>query len=345
MGHISPTKAAASCVECFAWGVLPGRYCRACYTYGQLHDKGECTFCHRVVPLQKGYCRLCRLQASLEAEGQVSVLEPFLHNLTHQQLFLARMHRIRQPGPLLGKAGGRSHRPPQPEPPGRTEPTGWTQLRLPIEIRRDYSRFNRREHGDLTNTTLIRAQQMARELGKVRGWTRWVTSDVDRALVILLSTHTEDDKIRYSELFPVLRRYGLSVERTVEVLERLSLLDDDRVSAFESWMNRKLTDLAPAIRTDVRAWLLTLRNGGPRCRPRSSSTSWTYLIQIRLRAAHLVRTLRPPPRGHSRRPASTRRRPHRRPAPLHADSAAVAVSALQTQPHNLQRPRRPNPGR
>jgi AraC-like DNA-binding protein len=33
MGVISPDKPAASCAECFAWGVLPGRCCRACYTF------------------------------------------------------------------------------------------------------------------------------------------------------------------------------------------------------------------------------------------------------------------------------------------------------------------------
>jgi hypothetical protein len=31
-----------------------------------------------------------------------------------------------------------------------------------------------------------------------------LTSNVDRTLVILLSSHTDGDKIRFSELFPVL---------------------------------------------------------------------------------------------------------------------------------------------
>jgi integrase len=281
MGYISPTKPAASCIECLAWGVLPGRYCRACYTYGQLHDEGECTFCHRFVPVKRGYCRLCRLQASLDAKGQVTVLEPFLKSLTHQQLFFARMHRIRQRGgPLLGKAGRRKGRRPAPPPEPQPAPSRWTQLQLPFETRRDYSRFNRQDHADFANPILISARQIARDLGERRGWPRWVTSDVDRALVILLSSHTGSDKIRYSELCPVLRRYGLSAERTCEVLDHLSLLNDDRVSAFEAWMDGKLARLAPAIANDVRHWLLTLRGGGPRSRPRSASTSWTYLIQL-----------------------------------------------------------------
>jgi integrase len=107
-----------------------------------------------------------------------------------------------------------------------------------------------------------------------------VSSDVDRALVILLSSHTRNDKIRYSELFPVLRRYGLSAGRTSEVLDQLGLLDDDRVSAFETWMDRRLAGLAPAITSDVRDWLITLRDGRPHSKPRSPSTPWTYLLQI-----------------------------------------------------------------
>ena len=76
-----------------------------------------------------------------------------------------------------------------------------------------------------------------------------MASDVDRALVILLSGHTDSDTIRYSELFPVLRRYGLSAERTIEILSLLGLFADDRVPAFETWLERKLADVAPASAT------------------------------------------------------------------------------------------------
>ncbi|WP_218163741.1 tyrosine-type recombinase/integrase [Actinomadura madurae] len=89
------------------------------------------------------------------------------------------------------------------------------------------------------------------------------------------------DKIRYSELFPKLRHHGLSAERTCEVLALLDLLDDDRVSAFEGWLDRKLDDLAPGIRFEVEQWLRTLRDGGPRSQPRSADTVWAYLQAIR----------------------------------------------------------------
>ena len=103
------------------------------------------------------------------------------------------------------------------------------------------------------------------------GW----PSDVDRALVILLSGHTDGDTIRYSELFPVLRRYGLSAERTIEILSLLGLFADDRVPAFETWLERKLADVAPGIRHDAEDWLRTLRHGGRRARARSKETAWS----------------------------------------------------------------------
>jgi hypothetical protein len=40
MSKIRDNKPAVSCVGCFAWGQLPGRFCRACYTYGQLNSPG-----------------------------------------------------------------------------------------------------------------------------------------------------------------------------------------------------------------------------------------------------------------------------------------------------------------
>jgi hypothetical protein len=54
---LTSRKPPASCVTCFAWGQLPGRSCRACYSFDQNHEPGECASCHRVVPLKKGYCR------------------------------------------------------------------------------------------------------------------------------------------------------------------------------------------------------------------------------------------------------------------------------------------------
>ncbi|MDP8961946.1 MAG: hypothetical protein M3N32_10070 [Actinomycetota bacterium] len=46
-----------------------------------------------MLPLKKGYCRLCCAQASLAARGQVTVLAPYLAAVSHHQLFFADMRR------------------------------------------------------------------------------------------------------------------------------------------------------------------------------------------------------------------------------------------------------------
>ena len=220
------------------------------------------------------------MQASLEARGQVTILEPFLRQVRHQQLSFADMQRwgARVPGKPVGPGGRRAAR-PRPEPPAPRPVTGWIQLRL-FDVRKDYSRFDRSVHADLANPWLARARAAAQAIGETRGWTRWVTQDVDRGLVILLSGHADGDEILYSEMFPSLRSHGLSVGRTAGILSAIGAFRDDRVPAFETWLDRSLARLVPGIRADVEHWLRTLRHGGPRSRPRTPETTWAYLHAI-----------------------------------------------------------------
>ncbi|MFE0449094.1 hypothetical protein [Streptomyces fungicidicus] len=157
--------------------------------------------------------------------------------------------------------------------------TGWVQLPL-FTLPRDFRRFDRERHADLANPWLVRARQTARALGEVRGWSRWIVSDVDRALVIVLSGYREGESIRYSELFPALRVRGLPVVRTAEVLDRLGLFSDDRAPTVDRWLGRKLCGMSPGIRRDVEAWARTLVDGGPRSEPRARQTAWNYLNEI-----------------------------------------------------------------
>lgn len=153
MGKISESKPAASCSGCFAWGQLPGRFCRGCYTYGQLHAVGECVGCRRQVPVddKHGYCRLCRAQATwaIKASGKASVIEPYLRQVTCQQLFFANLQRPKNCGPRGGKAGRRLPK-PQPLPEPRRVTTTSTQLAL-FTVARDFHRFDRELHADLAN--------------------------------------------------------------------------------------------------------------------------------------------------------------------------------------------------
>jgi len=277
MGRVSPDKRATSCLACFAWGVLPGRFCRACFSFGKNHAEGHCAGCHRVVPLKKDYCRLCWTQASLEAADEVTVLLPFLLRIRHHQLFFASMRRALAMRPL---ARGRRSSPTSPAPRAAGREQKWEPLRL-VEVRRDFTRFQRGRDADLTNPFLIEARHAARVVAEARGWPKQLLRQVDRALVILLSGHVPGDRVRHSEMFPALRARGLSVGRTVEILERVGLFEDDRRPAFDGWLERQLDGVARGICVDVEAWARTLQQGGPRSQPRSQPTVRNYVGAVR----------------------------------------------------------------
>ena len=81
----------------------------ACSSFRQLHPAdGECAGCRRIVPLKKGYCRLCWCQASADAKGVwTPTLLPYLGRVRHHQLFVAKMQRQkpRKGQPRLGERG------------------------------------------------------------------------------------------------------------------------------------------------------------------------------------------------------------------------------------------------
>ena len=102
---------------------------------------------------------------------------------------------------------------------------------------------------------LVRARRIAASAGRgADGWNTKLAAELDRALVILLSGHGDGEQFRYSELIDVLHRYGVSITRVAEVLAEMGLLLDDRVPAFDTWLEDKLADLAPGIAADVRGW-------------------------------------------------------------------------------------------
>ncbi|MFF3059901.1 hypothetical protein [Streptomyces sp. NPDC057909] len=96
----------------------------------------------------------------------------------------------------------------------------------------------------------------------------------------VLSGHRDGESIRYSEIFPALRPRGLSVVWTAEFLDRMGLFIDDRASAVDRWLKRKLRGVNQGIRRDVETWVRTLLDGGPRSEPRERQTAWAYLNKI-----------------------------------------------------------------
>ena len=267
-------KPASSCPTCLSWGVLYGGYCRACYDFRRRHPSACCASCHRDVPLKKNYCRLCWLQAALQAANPPVVTEADLAGVTHHQLAFAGTTKMR--GPRSGAHRRAVRQPPSSTGVSRAADSGQLQLHLPGPGRA----FDWTAHAEPANPALVRMRQIAQGMSQARRWNTKLAAELDRALVVLLSGHADDQKLRYSQLVDVLHRYGVSITRVAEVLSRGGLLDDDRVPAFESWLKDKLGDLAPGIAADVHAWIRALQHGGPRSHPRHPHTVRRYLRPI-----------------------------------------------------------------
>ncbi|WP_185993849.1 hypothetical protein [Streptomyces benahoarensis] len=148
-------------------------------------------------------------------------------------------------------------------------------------VPRDYRRFDHDVRANPGNPWLAWGRYLAHGLAEARGWSRGVRLDVDRALIVLLFPHTEGDIIRYSEIIAPLRALDSSIERTVEVLETMGVLVDDRRPSYEDWLEKRLDGLAAGIRRETERWNRTLRDGGPCTRPRDQSTVWAYLNAVR----------------------------------------------------------------
>ena len=61
------------------------------------------------------------------------------------------------------------------------------------------------------------------------------------------------------------------------MLRQIGVLRDDRPPAFDAWLDRKLDGMAGPIRRDAERWLHTLKDGGPRSRPRAIATVHSHL--------------------------------------------------------------------
>lgn len=273
-------KSASSCPACLSWGVLYGGCCRACYDFRRRHPSACCAGCRRDVPVKKNYCRLCWLQAALQAANPPVVTETDLAGVTYHQLAFAGTTKMRGPRSGAHRRAPRQVPAASPDSAVFRGPNGrQLQLHLPGPGRA----FDRAAHAEPANPALVRMRQIAHVMSQAQGWNTTLVAELDRALVVLLSGHADDQPLRYSQLVDVLHRYGVSITRVAAVLSRGGLLDDDRVPAFESWLADKLADLAPAIAADVRTWIRVLQHGGPRSHPRHPST-----VRRSLRPIHPV---------------------------------------------------------
>ena len=277
-----------SCASCLAWGHLSGPgLCAACYQFARDYDLGQCTGCGRAQPVRKQYCRLCWCQARTQARDSgeprhTATAVHHLHRVRHHQLFFANMLSTRGAATTPPRRYDRRGRPRKPAPAPATHPaTKWVQPLLFEGLRRDYTRFDERADADPDNPWLAWGHYLAHRIGEARGWSHGVRASVQRALIILLSGHVEGDVVFYSAMFAALQAIDLSSDRVADVLDQMGILVDDRRPSFEDWLQTKLAGITPGIARPVETWLRTLRDGGPRARPRSISTVWHYANALR----------------------------------------------------------------
>jgi integrase len=250
--------------------------CLACYNFAARNKTtGICGACGRTELLKKGYCRLCWAQAELERPtGPHSPLAPHVRGVRNQQLFLADLNRRRE------QPRGATHRyctQIRPERPPRVQ---WPQLQLftaPRVYR--YGHFDLRTDLIPSNPWLEWALHLAHTTAEARGFGEPTRGGLNRTLVMLLANHREGELIRCSDFYGVLRERGVSIERTVEILARMGILDDDRpvVSTFERWLAGKLDGLAPGIRSETERWARALCDGSARKPARKPETLANYL--------------------------------------------------------------------
>ena len=271
----------SSCPDCGAWGVMYAGCCRGCYDFRRGHPAAPCGGCGRTLPVKHDYCRACWLQAALQAADPPAVTAVDLAAVRHHQLFFAGTNKMRGPrsGVRRRAARGKASPAEAPSRPVRDADGGQLQMHLPGPTRA----FDHGLHAEPDNPCLVRARRVAATIAETRGWNTKLAAELDRALVICLSGHPETVQFTHSELVGILHRYGPSITRTAEVLDRIGLYHDDRAAALDGWCENKLADLAPGIAADARGWISRLRHGGPRSRPRAGDT-----VRVYVRSAHPV---------------------------------------------------------
>jgi len=214
------------------------------------------------------YCRLCwvQLSAGHAWEGTtprvVAALAGSGVKIGHHQLFFDRVAPRTGAGPAAGPPR-RLRRTLPPE-------AAWVQL----DLLTPPARPGRCPPASPSLTAAIRA---ADDLAEAHGWSGEVRRRVRHGLAIALAGHPQGEDVRWSRVLPPLQAGHLCAGHVAEVLRQMGVLHDDRRPAFDAWLDRKLDGVTGGIRRDVERWLRTLKDGGPRSRPRSLATVHSHL--------------------------------------------------------------------
>jgi hypothetical protein len=274
-------RLARSCQTCLAWGALNAPTCQACYGFARTHPVGRCLGCDRDVPVNTGYCRLCRHQARMLAgpdKYAPSELDTVAH--TGQQLFLANTQRtlwLHNTGvtttaePLhrdAHSAAGPWHLP--------HFPIHQELFALPTEVTPP-----RILHGDAPRASwFAHLAPAADRLAEAKGWTGHVRDAVAVTVEALVATQPAGTPLYRASAVARLSGNHRNVTRTLEVLGELGMIEEDRGDRLELWVHQRVKALPEAIRADVVAWAGILRHGDRRHHPKHELTWRHYLLQV-----------------------------------------------------------------
>lgn len=271
-----------SCPDCLAWGVTGYRgRCIPCLRYTRTYPVGTCEACARVGPLRVGHCRLCWDQARLDRPyvERHTVLLPHVREVRAHQLSFAGMS-FKPRGDLIAqRRAQRQLTDPAGHPP--RQPDGQMLLFDGLARSYRYGRVDLRREPLGDNPVLRAAVALAASQAQLHGWSDTVVSTLNRNLVMVLSQLGAGEQVRYSDYVDVLRTRSACLRRTTDILAGVGVLLDDRVLAFDAWVDRQIADLAPGIAADVREWALTLTTGDVRTRPRDERSIRGYLAVAR----------------------------------------------------------------
>jgi hypothetical protein len=242
--------------------------CRACRSFRDGNrDERECTGCGRALRVKNGYCRLCWIQLSGgrawegTAPPAVAALAAAGVKIGHHQLFFDRM----APRTGTGTAQAAPRR-PRRDPPQ----AAWAQPSLLTP----HARPGRRPPA---SPSLAAAIRIADRLAEARGWSGEIRRRVRQGLAITLDGCQDGEDARWPQALLRLHAMHLPAGHVAEVLRQAGMLDDDRRPAFDAWLDRKLDGVTGGIRRDAERWLRTLKDGGPRSRPRRIATVHSHL--------------------------------------------------------------------
>jgi hypothetical protein len=261
----------ANCRSCLAWGLTYCQeLCAPCYAFERKNvAEGACGACGRTQHLKKGYCRLCWCQAMLERPGGPNKsLTPYLEAVRHHQLFFAfRFQHLGTPraSPRRPGLNGRHSKPAPPV--VRCPLVASVQLALFDDTSArlyHWGRIDLRNGPAPDNPWLAWGLHLAYTMAESRGFASDRFASLNQTLVVLLAGHVDGDMIRTSDFEEIVRRHAGSVRHTVELLDAMGILIDDRIPRFDSWLDNKLDGLAPGIGAEVGRWVRVLHEGGPR---------------------------------------------------------------------------------